>query len=74
MEIQEQPPIPGASVTMHRHRRRRWHRRPPANLFLLKWSFYGVIALVIILVIFVVWGLATRELSQNRWDVEQSGF
>ena len=41
---------------------------PSRELFLVKFSFWAVVVGVVLLVVFVVWGLATHEPSQYPWD------
>ena len=45
-----------------------WRGKPPRELFLVKFAFWAVVVGLILLVAFVLWGLTTREPSQNPWD------
>ena len=45
------------------------HRRtPPRDLFLVRWTAWAVLAALITLAVFVLWGLATHEPSQFPFD------
>jgi hypothetical protein len=42
--------------------------KPTRELFLVKFSFWAVVVGLVLLVAFVLWGLATHGPSQNPWD------
>lgn len=48
-------------------------RRPTPDLFLVRWTAWAVLAVLIALVIFVLWGLATHEPTQFPVDSD-AGF
>lgn len=42
--------------------------KPTRELYLVKFAFWAVVVGFVLLVAFVLWGLATHEPSQNRWN------
>ena len=42
--------------------------KPTRELFLVKFAFWAVVVGFVLLVAFVLWGLATHEPSQNPFD------
>ncbi len=42
--------------------------KPTRELFLVKFSFWAVVVGFVLLIAFVLWGLATHGPSQNPWD------
>ena len=42
--------------------------RPTRELFLVRFSFRAVVVGLVLLIAFVLWGLATHGPSQNPWD------